>query len=141
MDFLTKDARSRRMSVIRKRDTMPEMVVRSMAHRLGYRFRLHVNSLPGTPDIVFPRLRKIVEVRGCFWHSHACRRSKRPVSSRVEYWHPKLARNVQRDRANLRRLRASGWQVLVVWECQLKRPEQLAARLSKFLDGARTNPR
>src|SRR5438046_382783 len=120
------------MSLIRKKNTTPECVVRSIVHRAGYRFRLHRADLPGTPDLVFPGLMKIVEVRGCFWHSHDCRRKKKRVASRVDYWHPKLQRNVQRDRTNLRKLEKLGWQVLVVWECELRSQGVLTTRLVKF---------
>ena len=133
MDFLSPAGRSRRMSLIRKANTKPELIVRSIAHRLGFRFRLHRSDLPGSPDLVFPRLKKVIEVRGCFWHSHSCRRRKRPVSSRTDYWRPKLERNVARDRANLRLLRMAGWDVLVVWECQLRNLVSLANQVERFL--------
>jgi DNA mismatch endonuclease (patch repair protein) len=133
MDFLTTSERSRRMALIRKRDTSPEITVRSIVHRLGYRFRVHVRRLPGTPDLVFTRLRKIIDVRGCFWHSHSCRRLRPRVSTRTEYWHPKLQRNVQRDRRNQRALRALGWEVFVVWECETRDAERLIRRLQRFL--------
>lgn len=119
MDFLSRKERARRMSTIRKKNTRPEKVVRSIAHRLGYRFRLHCGHLPGTPDLVFPRLRKVIDVRGCFWHSHVCRRNRPPVASRVEYWGPKLARNVERDRKNVKRLRKLGWKVLIAGNVSL----------------------
>lgn len=133
VDFLSPAERSRRMSLIRKIDTRPEMVVRTMVHRMGFRFRLHRNDLPGTPDLVFSGLMKIIEVRGCFWHSHSCRRFKRRVSARKSYWHPKLMRNVERDKRNLRKLRRMGWRVLTVWECELKDARRLQDRLKVFL--------
>jgi DNA mismatch endonuclease (patch repair protein) len=133
MDFLKREERARRMSSIRKKDTKPEKIVRSIAHRLGFRFRLHRVGLPGTPDLCFPRLRKVIDVRGCFWHSHVCRRKRLPVATRIHYWHPKLARNVARDRDNVKRLRRLGWQVLIIWECELKDILALAARIEHFL--------
>jgi len=133
MDFLTPTQRSYRMSLIRKKDTRPELVVRKAVHRLGYRFRLHRADLPGTPDLVFVRLRKVIDVRGCFWHSHSCRRVKPRVATRKEYWRPKLARNAAGDRSNVRRLRRLGWAVLVVWECETRKPAALARRLRDFL--------
>lgn len=139
MDFLTPTARSERMSLIRKTDTTPELIVRRMVHRLGFRFRLHCRDLPGTPDLVFRRAKKVIEVRGCFWHSHKCRKNKRPVASRCNYWHPKLVRNVNRDRQNLRRLRNLGWQVLVVWECETKNTAALATRIGSFLAAETVN--
>src|SRR5438132_736095 len=125
------------MSTIRKKNTKPEKLVRSIAHRLGYRFRLYRGDLPGTPDLVFPRLGKVIDVRGCFWHSHSCRRHRRPVASRIDYWHPKLARNIERDRENVKSLRKLGWQVLIVWECELKDLDTLAARIERFLSSSR----
>jgi DNA mismatch endonuclease (patch repair protein) len=133
MDFLSPTERSKRMSLIRKKNTKPEMLVRSIAHGLGYRFRLHDSRLPGTPDLCFVRLRKIIEVRGCFWHSHACRRSKKPVASRAKYWLPKLACNIERDLKNLRQLKKLGWKVLVLWECQCKDVDSLTRRIRLFL--------
>jgi DNA mismatch endonuclease, patch repair protein len=132
MDFLSPTERSRRMSLIRKKHTKPERIVRRIAHRLGYRFRLHRSDLPGTPDLVFPRLMKIIDVRGCFWHLHHCRTWRLPARRRA-YWAPKLERNRQRDRRSIRKLRAAGWQVLVVWECETKNAEELAMRINLFL--------
>lgn len=105
------------MGRIRSKDTKPEMLVRRIVHALGYRYRLHVRALPGTPDIVLPRHRKIIDVRGCFWHLHACGTTAVP-SSRRAYWLPKLTRNRERDRAAVRKLRRAGWRVLVIWECE-----------------------
>lgn len=123
------------MSRIRSRDTSPEMIVRRLVHGMGYRFRLHVAGLPGKPDIVFPRLKRIVEVRGCFWHQHpGCIDSHIP-KSRVEYWGPKLERNQRRDRANGHKLRRMGWRVCVVWECEAKTTPKLADKLARFLGG------
>src|ERR1043165_7648905 len=133
MDFLSWQDRSERMSLIRSRDTKPEVLVRSIAHRLGFRFRLHRRDLPGTPDIVFPRLGKVIDVRGCFWHSHVCRRDKPSVASRKHYWHPKLARNVERDRINSRLLRLRGWKILVVWECETRDLDKLAKKIEAYL--------
>ena len=136
-DSLTPERRSENMRRIKAKGTSPEMAVRRLVHGLGYRYRLHVASLPGKPDIVLTRLGKIVEVRGCFWHQHkGCIDSHIP-RSRVEYWKPKLAGNVARDRANQRKLRAAGWQVLVVWACETEPPDRLTKKLEKFLaDGA-----
>ena len=121
------------MSRIRSEDTSPELTVRRLAHGMGFRYRLHVATLPGKPDLVFPRLVKIIEVRGCFWHQHLrCPGSHIP-KTRVEYWEPKLARNKQRDAANLVKLRALGWRVLVLWECQLGDEPKLRKRIVKFL--------
>jgi DNA mismatch endonuclease (patch repair protein) len=123
-----------RMARIRKRDTRPELVVRQCAHRLGYRFRLHRADLPGTPDLVFPVLRKIVLVNGCFWHQHRCQLGCKAPRTRQEYWIPKLARNVARDRCTYAELVQLGWAVLVVWECETRDDASLAIRLRAFLD-------
>ena len=122
------------MRRIRSKNTSPEMTVRRLVHSMGYRYRLHVKDLPGKPDLVFPRLGKIIEVQGCFWHRHAgCIDSHIP-KSRVSYWQPKLERNAERDRANLRSLKRLGWQVLILWECEIGRgSEKLQKRLERFL--------
>jgi len=133
MDNLSNAARSENMRRIRSRDTSPEVTVRSMVHRMGFRFRLHRKDLPGCPDIVLVCLRKIIFVHGCFWHQHSACGEGRLPKSRQEYWGPKLQRNKERDvqhRADLRRL---GWRMLVVWECELKRPGHLENKLRRFL--------
>ena len=128
--------RSRVMRAVRSGDTTPELVVRRMVHALGYRYRLHARDLPGRPDLVLPRLGKAIFVHGCFWHRHGCEAGRSTPASRVEYWQAKFARNVERDRSNLRKLRRLGWSVLVVWECQtrLAKRSLLRARLTRFLD-------
>lgn len=110
------------------------MVVRRIVHRLGFRYRLHAAELPGAPDLVFPRLGKIVIVNGCFWHMHACGRCRIPASRRA-YWVAKLAKNAARDKRTRQKLVRLGWRVLVVWECQtrLDLRERLEARLAAFL--------
>lgn len=133
-DTVSKQDRSRIMAAVKSKDTTPELFVRRLVHSLGYRYRLHVNSLPGTPDLVFPRLRKIINVNGCFWHMHGCPRCRVP-SSRHDYWLAKMQRNAARDKRTRRQLRQRGWQVMVVWECQT-RPrcsDQLRARIIAFL--------
>nr|WP_294814740.1 DNA mismatch endonuclease Vsr [uncultured Sphingomonas sp.] len=124
----------RRMSRIRKTGSQPEVTVRQLAHRLGYRFRINRRDLPGTPDIVFPGRRKTIFVHGCFWHQHeGCHLANKP-RTRIEYWLPKLARNVQRDMQASEALRKLGWEVLVIWECEVKDHEALTGRLRDFLD-------
>jgi DNA mismatch endonuclease (patch repair protein) len=123
------------MSRVRSKNTKPEMLVRRLVHSLGYRYRLHRKDLPGKPDLVFGPKRKAIFVHGCFWHSHgdpACKMARAP-KSRLEYWGPKLARNRERDAEHLTRLAAQGWEVLVIWECQLKDVPALAARVVGFL--------
>jgi DNA mismatch endonuclease, patch repair protein len=133
VDVLTPQQRSFNMSRIRGRDTRPEMIVRSIVHRLGFRYRLHKKDLPGKPDLVLVRLRKIIDVHGCFFHMHNCRfGSVRPVTN-AEFWQAKRQSNVTRDRRNLRLLKKAGWQVLIVWECQTKDPARLQKSLVNFL--------
>lgn len=134
MDRLSPERRSWLMSRIRGTNTKPEIAVRSMLHRMGYRFRLHRRDLPGTPDIVLPGRSTAIFVHGCFWHGHACKRTKMP-KSREDYWGEKIATNRRRDRRKRRQLRALGWNAIVVWECELKRPDRLAAKLRKALGG------
>jgi DNA mismatch endonuclease (patch repair protein) len=135
VDRLTPERRSINMGRIRSRDTSPEMIVRRLVHRMGYRYRLHVSSLPGKPDLVLSRLKRIIEVRGCFWHQHpGCIDSHIP-KSHLEYWGRKLEQNHRRDQENARRLRELGWRVLVVWECEAKATENLVKRLARFLRG------
>lgn len=136
MDTLTQQQRSERMSRIRGRNTSPEATVRRLLTSLGYRYRLHVRSLPGQPDVVFSRQRKVVFVHGCFWHRHAhsrCRLARLP-KSRLEFWLPKLESNRDRDKRNMACLRREGWRALVIWECQLRNIESVARRLQRFLE-------
>ena len=127
-------ARSELMRRVRGKDTTPERAVRRVAHALGYRFRLHRRDLPGTPDLVFPRLRRAIFVHGCFWHRHeGCARTTTP-KTRAAYWREKFEQNIRRDRRNLAALRRLGWSVLVVWECQTFERTELLATLSRFLD-------
>jgi DNA mismatch endonuclease (patch repair protein) len=123
-----------RMSRIRKTGSKPEVRVRQAAHQLGYRFRINRRDLPGTPDIVFPRFRKIILVHGCFWHQHrGCRHANLP-RTREEYWLPKLRRTQQRDNQVLADLVQLGWGVLVLWECELGDDEHLQGAVQEFLE-------
>lgn len=132
-DVFSPDQRSRVMAKVRGQDTAPERIVRSLIHRMGYRFRLRVKDLPGRPDIVLPRHRKIILVHGCFWHQHpGCPHAQRP-SSNTEYWNKKLDRNIARDRETLDQLANLGWNVLIVWECELKDISKLQEKLADFL--------
>ncbi|WP_267394205.1 MULTISPECIES: very short patch repair endonuclease [unclassified Sphingomonas] len=119
MDRLTPQERSRNMSRVRSRDTSPELFVRRALHAAGLRFRLHRRELPGTPDIVLPALRAVVQVHGCFWHGHDCRRGRAP-SANAAFWSEKLRRNVDRDGRATAALEAAGWSVRTVWQCELK---------------------
>lgn len=120
----------------RRRDTRPELAVRRLLTRMGYRYRLHQSHLPGRPDISFPGRRKVIFVHGCFWHQHAsehCTLKKYPRTN-LEYWRPKLRRNVERDAENVAALRSQGWRVRVVWECETAQQSRLMATLKRFLD-------
>jgi DNA mismatch endonuclease, patch repair protein len=123
------------MSRIRGKDTAPELVVRRLLHRLGYRFRLHRADLPGKPDIVLPGRRTAVFVHGCFWHAHGCKIG-RPPKSRPEFWLPKLKRNRERDAGNEAALVAKGWKVLTLWQCEIRDAETLETRLREALGPA-----
>jgi DNA mismatch endonuclease (patch repair protein) len=121
------------MSRIRGKDTKPEKLVRSLLHRMGYRFRLHRRDLPGTPDIVLPKYKTVLFVHGCFWHRHkSCKYAYTP-KSRVEFWQEKFRSNVDRDKKARRALKQNGWQVVVIWECQTKDLDRLASRLDRCL--------
>lgn len=133
-DRITQERRSWNMAQIRDRDTKPEIAVRSMLHRLGFRFRLHRSDLPGNPDIVLPKYKTVVLVHGCFWHRHRnCKYAYTP-KSRTEFWETKFARNVERDLEVRRELRKLGWKVVVVWECQLVKPDRLEKTFLKLRD-------
>jgi len=121
------------MSAIRGKDTKPEMVVRRIIHRLRFRFRLHRRDLPGTPDVVFPKLRKIINIHGCYWHMHTCRWGRVAPTTNAAFWQTKRKGNAARDRGNLRQLRRDGWKVLVVWECQTRDVDVLRHRILRFL--------
>ena len=134
MDVFTKEKRSQIMSKIKGKDTKPEKVVRSLLHQMGYRFRLHRRDLPGNPDIVLPKYKKIIFVHGCFWHGHEdCPRAKRP-STNKKFWDEKLSKNIERDKKNQCELGKLGWQLLVVWQCQIKDINNLIEKIIKFIN-------
>jgi DNA mismatch endonuclease (patch repair protein) len=132
VDTVSVVMRSEIMSRVRSKDTRPEMVVRRLVHGAGFRYRLHVANLPGRPDLVFPRRKKIIFVHGCFWHSHAGCNGARVPKSRTDFWLEKLGSNKVRDERNMRALREAGWEVLVLWECQIRDPE-LIEKIRTFL--------
>lgn len=132
MDVFDAEKRSAVMRAVKSKDTAPEMKVRRLLHRAGYRFRLHRADLPGKPDIVFPGRRAAIFVHGCFWHQHpGCRHADRP-SSNSPYWNKKLGRNVERDSAHVTALREQGWKVLTLWECEVRSLDVLS-KLERFL--------
>jgi DNA mismatch endonuclease (patch repair protein) len=138
MDNLTTKQRSRQMSLVRSKDTKPEMAIRRVVHALGYRYRLHVKSLPGCPDLVFPARRAVIFVHGCFWHQHRCAMGMRTPKSRIRFWRKKLNGNKERDLRCRRKLRNLGWRAMIVWECQTKKRlhERMTDRISTFLDAS-----
>jgi DNA mismatch endonuclease (patch repair protein) len=132
-DVFSKEKRSWIMSRVKGRDTKPEILVRSFVHRMGYRFRIHGRDLPGNPDIVLPRHRKVIFVHGCFWHGHnRCPRSKRPTTNK-SFWNKKLDGNIKRDRRFRRALLLKGWRILVVWQCETREPDRVLRKLERFL--------
>lgn len=140
VDTRTRAQRSRIMASVGQRNTGPEWIVRRLLHAAGYRYRLHAKDLPGTPDIVFRRLKKAIFVHGCFWHGHGCPKGRAP-KSKLEYWGPKLAANQNRDAQVLAELATSGWDTLVVWQCETKDIEALTEKLWVFLEGPQKDDR
>ena len=126
--------RSAIMSKIRSKDTKPEMVVRRLVHGMGYRYRLHRKDLPGKPDLVFPKRKKIIFVHGCFWHRHNCKAGLKQPKSNLEYWLPKLERNAIRDKEHQKQLINMGWKILVIWECKLQDKKCISEMVKSFLD-------
>jgi len=132
MDTLSSFSRSKIMASIRSKDTKPELAVRSALHRMGFRFRLHYSELPGKPDIVLPKYKAVIWVHGCFWHSHSnCGTGKRPKSN-VDYWHPKIARNIERDKINRRKIARHGWRNFVVWECDTLDDQKFKKKINEL---------
>lgn len=137
MDTLSPEKRSWLMSQVSSKNTKPELAVRSILHRLGYRFRLHAPDLPGKPDIVFRSKKKVIFIHGCFWHGHEyCKYAKLP-QSRVEFWAQKMEHNRTRDARILADLETMGWRVLTIWQCELKDLGLIATTLEKFLGATR----
>lgn len=131
-DQWSRETRSQLMSRVKTKNTRPELVVRSLLHKMGYRFRLHRRDLPGSPDIVLPKYQKAIFVHGCFWHGHNCKKGKRPTSNH-QFWNAKLDRNLERDRTNQEALIDRGWEVLVVWECELSKQVSTREKLLHFI--------
>lgn len=138
-DRLSPTRRSENMRRIRSKNTLPEMAVRRIVYRLGYRYRLHVKGLPGKPDLVFRPRKKVIFIHGCFWHQHSSCREGRVPGSKKRYWRPKLARNVERDREHVSALRRSGWKTLILWECELGDKTVLVRRIRAFLNNEHKN--
>jgi DNA mismatch endonuclease, patch repair protein len=133
MDRLTKAQRSELMAKIHAKNTGPEILIRRLLHKLGFRFRLHRADLPGKPDIAFIKLRKVIFVNGCFWHAHQCKHGKIIPLTNRNYWIKKRRRNSNRDRVSIRKLQKDGWSALTVWECELRNLDKLAEGIMQFL--------
>ncbi|MGS1015514.1 very short patch repair endonuclease [Allosphingosinicella humi] len=130
------ELRSRMMRAVRSKNTTPELKLRRLLHRAGFRFRLHRKDLPGSPDLAFPSRKAVIFVHGCFWHGHDCKRGARAPKSNADYWRAKIARNVERDGRSLDGLQAAGWRAATVWECELKDADAVLARVTLFLGGS-----
>ena len=136
VDVHTKTQRSFNMSRIRSKNTCPEMIVRSCVYRMGYRYRLHDKKLPGKPDLVLSRHRKVIFVHGCYWHRHSCKKGRSIPETRKKFWQTKLEGNKERDKRNRRKLNNLGWKVLIIWECQIKNQEKVIDKIANFLKGS-----
>ena len=125
MDRHTPEQRHRNMSAVKGKDTKPEILVRKWLHAAGYRFRLHVKDLPGKPDIVLPKYKTVIFVNGCFWHQHSgCSHAKLPETNK-QFWEDKLRKNIHRDEQNYKKLRDLGWNVQIMWECEIKKSKYI----------------
>lgn len=134
VDIFTKEKRHEIMANIKGRDTKPEKIVRSIIHRMGIRFSLHRTDLPGKPDIVLPRHHKIIMVNGCFWHGHKdCKKATIPRTN-TKFWTTKIEKNRSRDHRVICQLQRLGWEVLIIWQCEISKPDQLLAKLERFLN-------
>ncbi len=135
-DPMSQKERSKQMSLVRSKDTKPELRVRKLIHSMGYRYRLHARDLPGRPDLVFRSWKKVIFVHGCFWHQHDCAMGNRIPKSRIVFWKEKLEKNKERDIRNLHKLEEIGWSALVIWECQTipSKIGELRNTISVFLE-------
>lgn len=140
MDRMTKEQRHRCMSHVRSKNTRPELTVRQLLFAMGYRYRLHSKKLPGKPDIVLPRHKKVIFIHGCFWHGHNCEMTNHTPQTHTRFWKAKFQRNKERDATVLRQLWEAGWKVLVIWECETKAPARLRQILTDFLAPASPTP-
>jgi DNA mismatch endonuclease (patch repair protein) len=132
-DSLTKSQRQICMSHNKSKGTSPELFIRKIISSLGYRCSLHRKNLPGCPDIIFPKRKKVIFINGCFWHRHSCKKGRSMPATRKKFWQQKFDETIKRDKKNKRELKKLGWKVLVIWECQIKKPEKLISKISKFL--------
>lgn len=135
MDNLTRKDRIRNMSLIRSSNTKPEMYVRELVSELGFSYQLYCKNIPGCPDLAFPKDKKIIFVHGCFWHRHCCEKGSVIPKTNKNYWLTKFGKNKLRDKKNRLLLKKEGWNILIVWECQLKNKIRIKNRINKFLGG------
>jgi DNA mismatch endonuclease (patch repair protein) len=133
-DVFSQKQRSMIMRRVKSKDTAPEVFVRSLTHRLGYRFRLHRNDLPGNPDLVFPSRKKVIFVHGCFWHGHNCNRGRRVPKTNQAYWTEKITKNKERDKNARSSLKKMGWSSMIIWECELKDTDKLILKIVSFVE-------
>lgn len=135
-DVFSVKKRSEIMRSIHGKDTKPEMIVRKLVFKLGFRYRLHVKKLPGNPDLVFPSKKKIIFVHGCYWHRHRCKKGRSLPSTNINFWAEKLEKNKNRDIKKRRELRHKGWEIMIIWECQTtpKKTDRLVNRIINFLE-------
>lgn len=140
MDKLTPDRRSKNMRQIRGKNTVPELAVRQLCREIGFSgYRIHRKDLPGKPDLTWIGRKLAVFVHGCFWHGHDCAEGIRKPKTNRDYWIPKIARNQQRDAENIATLRVAGWDVIVVWECEISKKDRLTKKLQRFLSSKTPN--
>jgi len=132
-DTLSHSQRIFCMSQNKGKNTIPEIFVRKLVHSFSYHYRLHRRDLPGCPDIVFPKRKKVIFINGCFWHRHTCKKGRSMPATRKKFWQQKFKRTIERDKQNYKALKKLGWKVFVIWECQIKKPEKLIGKISKFL--------
>lgn len=132
-DRVSKEKRSEIMRAVKSKNTTPEMTVRKLVFSMGYRYRLHRKDLPGSPDLVFPGRKKVIFVHGCFWHGHGCKKGA-PPKSRQDYWMSKITTNKIRDKMVQALLKRQGWGVLVIWQCQLPKGQQLSRNIQRFME-------
>lgn len=132
-DVFSPDKRSWVMRCVKGKNTSPELIVRRLVHRMGYRFRLHRKDLPGHPDLAFSSRKKTIFVHGCFWHGHTCPRGARIPKTNTEYWQRKIERNVKRDADHQERLKSMGWSTLIIWECEVRRSDRINFLIEGFM--------
>lgn len=139
VDIFSKDKRSNIMSRVKGKNTKPELMVRTLLHKMGYRFRLHQKDLPGKPDIILKKYKTVIFVHGCYWHRHDCKRGQSLPSSNKEFWKKKFQGTIERDEKACKQLKDLGWNVGIVWQCELKNPDDLVEKLKNILGSGKEN--